>query len=173
MRSPYGGLSIMVPCEMGAGRCKASAVLKSMAWATPARSALRVAKSVRRKLTSPAKTGAAGAWIRALACVFSSCQTLRCGRKLSMRSNAKRRIKPGAMPQAICAASMAMVPAPQQGSNSGPSSARPCQSAAASIAAARVSFSGASPFTSWRPPWASRHPRLKRASPEVSTYSVA
>ena len=33
----------------------------------------------------------------------------------SWRSNAKRRCRPGAMPQAICAASMAMVPEPQQG----------------------------------------------------------
>ena len=73
---------------------------------------------------------------------------------------------PGAMPQASCAASMAMVPAPQQGSNSGPSSARPCQPMAASIAAASVSFSGASPL-------ASRQPRLNKASPERSAYNVA
>jgi hypothetical protein len=50
-------------------------------------------------------------------------------------------------------------------------SARPCQPAAASIAAASVSFSGASPFTPWLPP--RRQPRLNSASPEVSTYSDA
>ena len=65
--------------------------------------------------------------------------------------------------QAICAASMAMVPLPQHGSYSGwrTSSAQPL---AAIIAAARVSFSGASPLSS-------RQPRLNRASPEVSMYS--
>ncbi|EWS57770.1 hypothetical protein Y694_04279 [Methylibium sp. T29-B] len=70
------------------------------------------------------------------------------------------------MPQAICAASIAIVPEPHTGSSSGPSASRPCQPAAASIAAASVSFSGASP-------WSSRQPRLNSASPEVSTYSVA
>ena len=50
----------MVPRSAGAGRCNASTVLKSMAWATPARSALRVAKSVMRNDTSPAQIGTAG-----------------------------------------------------------------------------------------------------------------
>ncbi len=153
---------ISVPRVAGGGRCRASAVLNSIAWRTPARSALRLAKSVMRKLTSPAKMGAAGAWTRARAALCSSRQCAAKGVKGSMRSKAKRRRLPGAMPQAICAASMAMVPAPQQGSNSGPSSARPCQPAAASIAAASVSFSGASPLSS-------RQPRLNSASPEVST----
>ena len=73
------------------------------------------------------------------------------------------------MPQATCAASITMVPAPQHGSNNGPSASRPCQPAAASSAAARVSFNGASPFS----PCASRQPRLNSASPDVSAYSVA
>ncbi len=71
------------------------------------------------------------------------------------------------MPQAICAASMAMVPEPQQGScNAPPAAGVPRQPAAASIAAASVSFSGASPLSS-------RQPRLNSDSPEASTYSVA
>ena len=70
------------------------------------------------------------------------------------------------MPQAICAASMAMVPEPQVGSCSAPPvSGVPRQPAAASIAAARVSFSGASPLSS-------RQPRLKRDSPDVSFRMV-
>ncbi len=71
------------------------------------------------------------------------------------------------MPQAICAASMAMVPLPQHGSYSGtPSRAASAQPLAASMAAASVSFSGASPLSS-------RQPRLNSGSPEVSMYSVA
>ena len=166
MRSPYGGFSIKVPAAAGAGRCSASPVLKWMAASTPARSALRVAKSVMRKLTSPANTGVAGACTSARASSCIARHAPACSRKRSMRSKAKRRRPPGAMPQASCAASMAMVPAPQQGSSNGPSSARPCQPAAASMAAARVSFSGASPVSS-------RQPRLNSASPEVSAYSVA
>ena len=126
-----------------------------------------------RKLTSPANTGTAGGCTRACASWRMACHCGSSARKGNMRSKAKRRCRPGAMPQAICAASMAMVPAPQQGSSSGPSAGRPCQPAAASRAAASVSFRGASPLTSWRPPWASRQPRLKRASPEVSANSVA
>jgi hypothetical protein len=62
------------------------------------------------------------------------------------------------MLQAICAASMAMVPLPQQGSYSG---TLPSQPLAAIMAAASVSFSGASPLSS-------RQPRLNSGSPEVS-----
>ena len=169
MRSPYGGLITSSPRSAGGRRCRASAVLKSMNLATPARSALRWAKSVMRKDTSPAKIATAGSCWRARAASFRRDQLFWCGRKGSMASNANRRCSPGAMPAAICAASMAMVPAPQHASNSGPSSARPCQPAAANMAAARVSFSGASPFR----PCASRQPRLNSASPEVSAYSVA
>jgi hypothetical protein len=69
------------------------------------------------------------------------------------------------MLQAICAASMAMVPLPQQGSYRGSRSSSPeAQPLAAIMAAASVSLSGASPL-SWR------HPRLNRGSPEVSMYS--
>jgi hypothetical protein len=161
MRSPYGGFITMVPAAAGGRRCSASAVFSTSAPATPARSALRVAKSVMRKLTSPANTGTVGACTRARACCCSAAHSLRSAAKGRWRSKAKRRCRPGAMPQAICAASMATVPAPQQGSSSGPSSARPCQPAAASMAAASVSFSGASPVSS-------RQPRLKRGSPEVS-----
>ena len=74
-------------------------------------------------------------------------------------SKPKRRSWPGAMLQAICAASMAMVPLPQQGSYSGTSCAS--QPLAAIMAAASVSFSGASPLSS-------RQPRLNSGSPEVS-----
>ena len=64
---------------------------------------------------------------------------------------------------AICAASIAIVPEPQQGSWSAPPSLGvPRQPAAASIAAASVSLSGASP-------WSSRQPRLNSDSPELST----
>jgi hypothetical protein len=97
------------------------------------------------------KDGHGGRMHAALAARCRSRQAAAKGLKGSMRSKAKRRIEPGAMPQAICAASMTMVPAPQQGSSSGPSSARPCQPAAASMAAARVSFSGASPLSSRQP----------------------
>jgi hypothetical protein len=62
---------------------------------------------------------------------------------------------------------MAIVPLPQQGSYSGtPSAASTSQPLAAIMAAARVSFSGASPVSS-------RQPRLNSGSPEVSMYSVA
>ncbi len=85
----------------------------------------------------------------------------------SSRSKAKRRFRPGAMSQAICAASIAIVPEPQHGSCSAPpASGVPRQPAAASIAAASVSFSGASPLSS-------RQPRLNSGSPELSTYSEA
>jgi hypothetical protein len=70
------------------------------------------------------------------------------------------------MLQAICAASMAMVPLPQQGSYSGCVGGGASQPLAAIIAAASVSFSGASPLSS-------RQPRLNSGSPEVSMYSVA
>ena len=171
MRSPYGGLSIITPLGAGGKRCKASAVLNSIACNTPARSALRVAKSVIRKLTSPANTATFGECTRSRAACCIARHAACCGLKGSIRSKAKRRCAPGAIPQAICAASMAMVPAPQHGSSSGPSSARPCQPAAASIAAASVSFNGASPLTP--PSRTSRQPRLNSASPEVSAYSVA
>ena len=69
------------------------------------------------------------------------------------------------MLQAICAASMAMVPLPQQGSYSGNKSSSPsAQPLAAIMAAASVSFSGASPLSS-------RQPRLNSGSPDVSMYS--
>ena len=67
------------------------------------------------------------------------------------------------MPQAICAASIAMVPLPQHGSYKG---VVPSQPLAAIMAAARVSFKGASPLSA-------RQPRLNKGSPEVSMYSVA
>ena len=107
--------------------------------------------------------------MRAVAWLFRRCHCARISGavKGSRRSKAKCRFNPGAMPQAICAASMAIVPEPQQGSCSAPPAAAvPCQPAAASIAAARVSFSGASPTSS-------RQPRLNSDSPELSTYSVA
>ena len=166
MRSPYGGFITSVPDSAGGNRCSASAVLNSIASRTPARSALRCAKSVIRKLTSPAWTATLGAWTRARAASPSCCQSRCSARNGISRSNAKRLCKPGAMPQLICAASIAIVPAPQHGSSKGASSARPSHPAAASIAAASVSFSGASPVSS-------RQPRLNSASPEVSTYSVA
>ena len=99
-------------------------------------------------------------------------------------SNPKRRCKPAAMQQAICAASMTMVPLPQHGSYKG----RPCstpategtaggvspgavrmgmlQPLAANMAAAKVSFKGASPLSS-------RQPRLNKGSPVVSKYRVS
>ena len=65
---PYGGFITSVPDSAGGNRCSASAVLNSIASRTPARSALRCAKSVIRKLTSPAWTATLGAWTRARAC---------------------------------------------------------------------------------------------------------
>ena len=62
------------------------------------------------------------------------------------------------MLQATCAASIAIVPLPQHGSYSGTAASQPL---AAIIAAASVSFSGASPLSS-------RQPRLNSGSPEVS-----
>ena len=173
MRSPYGGLSISVPGSSGgsggAGRSSASPPWKVMKDSTPARCALRRAKSTMRKETSLAKIGTALAWMRDCAWLFRRCHWARISAfaKGSSRSKAKRRLSPGAMPQAICAASMAIVPEPQQGScNAPPSSGVPRQPAAASIAAASVSFSGASPLSS-------RQPRLNSGSPELSTYSEA
>ncbi len=114
---------------------------------------------------SLAKIGTAGARTRSLArlrrrCISARISTLANG---SRRSQAKRRSAPGAMPQAICAASMAIVPEPQQGSCRAPPVAGvPRQPAAASIAAASVSLSGASPLSL-------RQPRLNSDSPELST----
>jgi hypothetical protein len=62
------------------------------------------------------------------------------------------------MPQAICAASIGIVPLPQQGSYSGVVASQPL---AAIMAAASVSLSGASPLSV-------RQPRLNSGSPEVS-----
>ena len=99
-------------------------------------------------------------------------------------SKPKRRCKPGAMRQAICAASMTMVPLPQHGSYKGSPCSTPAtegtaggvspgavssgmlQPLAASMAAAKVSFRGASPLSS-------RQPRLNKGSPVVSKYSVS
>ena len=122
-----------------------------------------------RNDTSLAKIGTALAWMRDCAWLFSRCHSARISAVAngSRRSKAKRRFRPGAMPQAICAASMAMVPDPQTGSCSAPPcSGVPRQSAAASIAAASVSLSGASPLSS-------RQPRLNSGSPELSTYNTA
>ena len=173
MRSPYGGLTIRVPgrpCgSSGAGRSSASPPLNTMAASTPARCALRRAKSTIRNDTSLAKIGTALAWMRVCAWLFRRCHCARISAPSNgnRRSNANRRFRPGAMPQAICAASMAMVPEPQHGScKAPPASGVPRQPAAASMAAARVSFSGASPTSS-------RQPRLKSDSPDVSTYSAA
>ena len=87
------------------------------------------------------------------------------------------------MLQAMAAASMAMVPLPQQGSYKDKPRSTPLvwgmlggaspgalrkgmlQPLAASMAAAKVSFKGASPLST-------RHPRLNKGSPEVSMYSV-
>ncbi|MCY1377536.1 hypothetical protein D9M68_891200 [compost metagenome] len=70
------------------------------------------------------------------------------------------------MRSAIWAASITTVPLPQQGSYNGvmsssDSASPPFQPVAAIMAAARVSFSGASPLSS-------RQPRLNSGSPEVS-----
>ncbi len=68
------------------------------------------------------------------------------------------------MLQAICAASISTVPLPQQGSYNGSKSSSPsAQPLAAIMAAAKVSFKGASPLSS-------RQPRLNSGSPEVSKY---
>ncbi|MCY1356476.1 hypothetical protein D9M69_429300 [compost metagenome] len=138
-----------------------------MAPATPARSALRSAKSTMRCDTSEPKTAMALACCALAASFLMAAQT--CAWNGSSFSKPKRRSEPAAMPLAICAASMAMVPLPQQGSYSGALATSPVsgfhQPLAASMAAARVSFSGASPL-SWR------QPRLNSGSPEVSMYSV-
>jgi hypothetical protein len=139
------------------------------AWATPARSALRsgeVDHAVRHIAAEDvARTGRArrlgpAAFMRLPDMGLEGQQWLLEGEApLAM---------PAAIPQAICAASMAMVPLPQQGSYSGTPVGRRAvsQPLAAIIAAARVSFSGASPLSS-------RQPRLNSGSPEVSMYSVA
>ena len=96
MRSPYGGFSTIVPRGAGGGRCSASPALNSIACATPARSALRCAKSVMRNVTSPAKIGTALACTRALAAATSVAPARPCwSRNGSSRSNAKRRCQPG------------------------------------------------------------------------------
>ena len=154
MRSPYGGLIISVPGRpagsVGAGRSSASPPLNVIAASTPARCALRRAKSTIRNDTSLAKIGTALGWMRACARLRRRCSSARSSSVTngSRRSNANRRVSPGAMPQAICAASIAIVPEPQHGSCSAPpASGVPRQPAAASIAAASVSFSGASPLS--------------------------
>ena len=76
MRSPYGGLIISVPGRpsgsSGAGRSSASPPLNSIAPATPARCALRRAKSTMRNDTSLATIGTALAWMRALRVVLQA-----------------------------------------------------------------------------------------------------
>jgi len=133
--------------------------------ATPARSALRCAKSTMRCATSlPKMVGRVPGGGRRRARTASSRRASHtCGWNGSIFSKANRRRVPGAMLQAIWAASMAMVPLPQHGSYRGceGSSAQPQE---AIMAAASVSLSGASPLSS-------RQPRLNRASPEVSMYS--
>ena len=168
MRSPYGGLTTSVPCSSGAidgaGRSSASPPLKVTTWATPARAALRRAKSTMRNETSAPDTGTCAGWMRACAAAFRRCQSARVlgSPNGSKPSKAKWRFSPGAMPQAIWAASIAIVPEPQQGSCSAPPcSGVPRHPAAARIAAASVSFSGASPLSV-------RQPRLNRPSPDVS-----
>jgi hypothetical protein len=133
--------------------------------ATPARCALRCAKSTIRCARSLPKmvgrcTGGGSCCARSASWRIASQTWAWNG---SIFSNAKRRRLPGAIWQAICAASIAIVPLPQQGSYSGTdgSCAQPQD---AIIAAASVSFSGASPLSS-------RQPRLNSASPEVSMYS--
>ena len=118
--------------------------------------ALRSEKSTMRKATSLPKTGAVGSCSRSRASSIRPCQTWFW--KGSNFSKPKRRCKPGAMPQAICAASIGMVPLPQQGSYRGTVASQPL---AAIMAAARVSFKGASPLSV-------RQPRLNSGSPEVS-----
>ena len=69
----------------------------------------------------------------------------------------------GGTPSAIQAASIRMVPEPQNGSSSGAAGSQPAR---ASMPAARFSRSGASPLSR-------RQPRLNSDSPEVSRYNVA
>ena len=163
-------------------RCKASPPRRFTALATPARSALRWAKSTMRNAKSLPNTGARGShiWARASSC---NCRHT-CASYMRSCSKPKRRCKPAAMRQAICAASITMVPLPQHGSYSGKPCSTPAtdgtvggvspgavrmgmlQPLAASMAAARVSFSGASPLSS-------RQPRLNKGSPVVSKYRVS
>ncbi len=79
-----------------------------------------------------------------------------------IRSNAKRRLIPGGIPAIICAASIRIVPEPHIGSSNGIPGFQPV---IRSNPAARFSRSGASPVSV-------RHPRLNKASPEVSRYKV-
>jgi hypothetical protein len=102
-------------------RCSASPPRNSITSATPARCALRCAKSTMRCATSLPKMvgrlpGGGSGWARKASACSASHTWAWNG---SIFSKANRRRLPGAMLQAICAASMAMVPLPQHGSYSG------------------------------------------------------
>ena len=173
MRSPYGGLSINVPGRSVGQRGRrplervAAVELDRLRDAgtlgVAAREVDHAKGDIARKDRHRARMDALPSRASSSA---ATARAIRVERNGASRSNAKRRCSPGAMPQAICAASIAIVPEPQHGSCSAPpASGVPRQPAAASIAAASVSFSGASPLSS-------RQPRLNSGSPDVSTYNV-
>src|SRR5918993_1031101 len=85
--------------------------------ATPARSALRRAKSTMRKETSLANIGTRGSRTRDAAFDLRRCHSARRSGLAngSSRSKANRRSRPGARSIAICAASIAIVPEAQDG----------------------------------------------------------
>ena len=166
--SPYGGLTSITPGGSHGGmRCKASPPRNSTASATPARSriALREVDHAVRHVAAedawalrPAPAGAGRAWAsfeQGVPDMGLERQHLLEG-EAAQRSRARccRRSAPPRWRWCRCR-------------NTGRTAA--CrgvsvQPLAASIAAASVSFSGASPLSS-------RQPRLNSASPEVSMYS--
>ena len=141
MRSPYGGLVSTSP----AGPMASSDVSDNdpcsitRSCSTPARSALATAalqapaSRSRSTIGTPTEGNcSAAAAARTRACIGASAP--------GHCSIANARPRPGAMRRTRSAASIPMVPEPQNGSTSGTS---PFQSHAASIAAASVSRSGA------------------------------
>ncbi len=172
MRSPYGGLATMNPGVSNGGREHAASTTRvAIACAgNPARSRFRRVCSIARgSMSEAARRGAAPsrgrfACARRIASARSEAHSFESWSSSFSSPNARDR--PGATSKAICAASITIVPEPQNGSYSGVAGVHLHN---ASSPAARFSFSGASPLSS-RP---ERQPRLNSGSPLRSRYSVA
>ena len=117
----------------------ASARSKNTVLATPALRAFSMDSCTQSgSMSLPTISNLASGWARSSALSRACCQT-----DLSKQlhfSASKRRSRPGARRCAIMAASIAIVPEPQNGSRNG---SRPRQRASLTIAAASVSRSGA------------------------------
>ena len=138
----------------------ASICFKGTSKRTPAQRRLwRVMATMSPEMSLPKMVGSAGSGLTLIAFFMAFHGA---GSKSWKFSKANWRVAPGGIPCSICAASARMVPEPHIGSNSTMPGFQPDTR---SRPAARFSRSGASPVSS-------RQPRLNRASPEVSRYTV-